>query len=424
MNVPLAYDRALPQRDLLLDLPSVSMHLSRLLGHGAPASIDQCERLRVNYQIGRSLRVLHRVAIDGAPYILAARALRDGRGREAYDRTRATAPAVLHGPVYDCEIDTVFWTFPHDRKLEHLPEISNAAPGVRDYVPRWEASQLVAYAPEKSATLACLDRAGRTLAYAKVSAAGDVAQDFGRYRSLELALRADHPHLRLPRALSYSERHRTLFLEPISSRRLGAMDRAQPAPDPWRLGAAIATLHSLDVPKATPVFSRFNRLRETAQLLGQVRPDLAERAMALADRLRAAPPALDAAVCLHGDVHPRNAIVNDDRVCLIDVENFAAGPAAADIGSFLGGLAYLRCRESGAADTGLLADLFLRGYEFLRGYAAVRPLPDAASLAWHTAASLFVGRAFRAVTRIRPLGLDHLERLLDDATALVRGARR
>jgi aminoglycoside phosphotransferase len=419
----LAQDQALPQRDLLLDVPSVAAHLARLMGNGTPAAIGDCERLRVNYQIGKSLRVLHRVAINGAHHVVAARAFREGRGRAAYCRAVEDGlPApMLQAPLYDEPIDTVFWTFPHDRKLERLPDVSRAAPGVRSFVPRWSSSRLVAYAPEKSATLACLDDSGRILAYAKVSASDQAEHDFKRYRSLESALPAASPHLRLPRALGYSERHRTLFLEPIAGRRLADPDGAQPTRDLRRLGAAIATLHALDAPDATPVFNRFTRLHETAQLLGRVRPDLAERAIALADLLTATrSSALQDPVCLHGDVHPKNAIVSGDRVCLIDVEDLAAGPAAADIGSFLAGLAYFRCRDAAAGDP--RTDILLRGYEFLRGYAAVRPLPDAAAIAWLTSASLFVERAFRAVTRIRPLGLDHLDRLLADAATLV-GAR-
>src|SRR5262245_30036742 len=85
----LAPDTALPQRDLLLDAPWITGHLSRLLGNGKPASIVHCERLRVNYQIGKSLRVLHRMVIDGSPHMLGAHAFRKGRGQTAFNRSVA-----------------------------------------------------------------------------------------------------------------------------------------------------------------------------------------------------------------------------------------------------------------------------------------------------------------------------------------------
>jgi Phosphotransferase enzyme family len=418
----LAPDPALPQRDLLLDIPAVTARLSRLFGNGKPAAIDGCERLRVNYQIGKSLRVLHRVAVDGAPLMIAARAFRDGRGAEAY--RRAALVAVSHGParplLHDPDLDTVFWTFPNDRRLAHLGAVSSVVPELRSLVPGWSAGRLIAYAPEKSATLACLDGAGRILAYAKVGASTQVEHDFRRYEDLGNALPRSDPHLRLPRAIGYSARHRTLVLEPVPGRRLADADGAVPAKDLERLGAAVATLHGIAAPPATPAFTRFDadRLAETARLLGRVRPDVAGRACELAGWLTSAKQAGAAdAVCLHGDIHPKNAILADGRITLIDIEDLAAGPAAADIGSLLAALHYLRCGNQIT-----IPDQVSLAGAFLTGYAAVRPLPGRACLGWHTAAALFVERAFRAVTRVRPLGLQHLDELLGVARQIVTEA--
>ena len=102
---------------------------------------------------------------------------------------------------------------------------------------------------------------------------------------------------------------------------------------------------------------------------------------------------------------------------MIDVEDLAVGPAAADIGSFLAGLQYLRRGNRIAiSENDTLAEAFLAGY------AAVRPLPGRPALAWHTAAALFIERAFHAVTRVRPNGLQHLDELLRDAGQLVTEA--
>jgi thiamine kinase-like enzyme len=118
--------------------------------------------------------------------------------------------------------------------------------------------------------------------------------------------------------------------------------------------------------------------------------------------------------CLHGDLHPKNAIACGNRMALIDVESAAMGPAAADLGSLLAGLVYRR-------ETGRLSpDAFrARGHACLAGYASRRRLPSAASLAWHTAAALFRERAARAVKRIRPLGLQSMPALLSAAEHLL-----
>jgi Ser/Thr protein kinase RdoA (MazF antagonist) len=121
------------------------------------------------------------------------------------------------------------------------------------------------------------------------------------------------------------------------------------------------------------------------------------------------PPA-GPAVCLHGDLHPKNGIVTQDGVALIDLDQSAAGPAAADVGSLLAGLRYGRRIGllSGSAERRLSA-------AFLAGYASTRPLPPMASLRWSMAAALLAERALRAVNRVRPEGLVHLDGLLADA---------
>ena len=125
-------------------------------------------------------------------------------------------------------------------------------------------------------------------------------------------------------------------------------------------------------------------------------------------------PRDDDIVCLHGDLHPKNAIRDCDRLALIDVEDVAIGPAAADLASVIAGFLYFH-----ASGTLTRARFSRIVGAFLTGYADVRPLPDVGSIQWHTAAALFIERASRAVTRIRPLGLAHLDRLLRDAVRVL-----
>jgi Ser/Thr protein kinase RdoA (MazF antagonist) len=101
---------------------------------------------------------------------------------------------------------------------------------------------------------------------------------------------------------------------------------------------------------------------------------------------------------------------------LIDLDQAAAGPAAADLGGMLAGLRY--CRRVGLCSRA--AERALAG-AFLAGYAAVRPLPPPAELRWHAAAALLAERALRAVNRVRAEGLLHLGEILDDARTLLIG---
>jgi Ser/Thr protein kinase RdoA (MazF antagonist) len=284
----------------------------------------------------------------------------------------------------------------------------------------WQSTQLVAYAPEKSATLACLDARGAIVAYAKVAASEPAEHDHARYRACcDAAI--GNPHLRLPRILDYIARYRLLLLEPMVGRRMNdPAGRSDGVEDASRLGAALAEFHAV-MPTDAPAFTRFapDRLSEARRLVVRVRPDVEESIDALLRKLIAQQPCESGpGVCLHGDVHPKNAIVTDRGVALIDVEDVAVGPAAADLGSFLAALVYLRCggRLNARAHDAI-------AHAFLLGYEARRPLPTKSALTWHTAAALLVERIFRAVSRVRPLGLMYLPDLVNAACAILDEGR-
>jgi Phosphotransferase enzyme family len=417
-------DAALPQRDALLDVKTIADRIGHLIHAAGPVAIGRCERLRVNYQVGKSLRVLHQVEVAGSTRTISARAFREGRGEDACREARAAAPSCdgLSPVFYDDGLNAAFWVFPHDRKIAGLAAIANGEVSRRDRLPcAWTSTRLMAYAPEKSATLACLDDDGAIVAYAKASAHDQTRHDCERYRALGESL-GRSPHLRLPRPLAYVPRHRLLVVEAIAGRRMDDPGvGAQAIEDATRFGAALATFHEL-AHAGVPTFTRFAppRLIEAGRLVAMVRADVEESVSALARELIARQPdEPDAAVCLHGDVHPKNAIVTDPGVALIDMEDVATGPPAADLGSFLAALLYLRRGGRFGDDT---CDAVARS--FFGGYGSIRPLPSRTALGWHTAAALLIERILRAVTRVRPLGLLHLPELLGDARAVMADGPR
>ena len=420
----LAPDAGVPQRDALLDTDVVADRIGRLSGIGGATKIERCERLRVNYQIGKSLRVVHRIEVGRDSWTIAARTYRDGRGARAFDEARTTTVPCgdVHAVFYDTGLNTVFWVFPNDRKITGLAALVSSRRLLSEALPReWTSTRLMAYAPEKSATVALLDDGGRVIAYAKFFAGDDGERDYAMYQAL--AASADRGvHVRLPRALAYVPRCRALVVEAIAGRRMAdPSGDADAIDDAARLGAALARFHGL-TPIEAPPFARFasDRLIEARRLIACVRPDVANLADTLMhDLIARRPDHAEPPCCLHGDVHQKNAIVADGGVVLIDVDDLAIGPASADLGSFLAALIYLRRGERIGRDTcKAMADAFLSRY------ASLRALPPLASLRWHTAAALFVERALRAVTRVRPLGLLYLRELLGDAHALLAGRPR
>ena len=414
MTPALDRDPAVPQRDQLLDETLVGERLARVLGPDGPLDIDDCRQLRVKYRVGARLRVVHRVDVGSTSFDVAASTFRSAdRSERAYAQAWAQqVPSGLVRPVaHDRELRTVFWTFPNDRKIAHLPEPAGPAPELADLLPAWSRSALASYAPEKAATFRCLDRAGRTLAYAKVYA-GDEGERAGHvHDTLTRALPDDDPDLRLPRSLAYSPPHRTLLIEAVEGTPLLAPEVADARAAYRRLGRALARLHGLAPPDRTR-FRRSDpdRLVAAADLIGCVRSDVAAQARALARAISALVDPDASAVCLHGDVNFRNALLDDGRVALIDLDQVAAGPLAAELGSVLASLRY-------AGVVGLLPPAVVPelAASFVSGYAELRRPPRDAALRAHTAAALLTERSLRVVTRVRPEGLRRLPALLEEA---------
>jgi aminoglycoside phosphotransferase len=410
MSGLLEHDPAVPQRDALLDESFVAARLSALLG-----PVTSCRRTRVKYRVGARLRVVHRIAVGGARYDVAASTFpTPERSARAYEEglARAVPCGPLRPVAHDRELRTVFWIFPNDRKLPHLGELTAPARGLAEALaPEWAASRLVAYAPEKAATVHCLDGAGSGFAYAKGYAGEDGKRTHRVHAALGEALE-DDPHLHVPRALGYSAAHRTLLVEEVDGRPLLADPRA----GYLRLGRGLARLHRL----APPDGARFTRadperLRQAARLIGTVRSDVAALARELAKELSGSLDPHAEAVCLHGDANFRNALVQNGRVALIDLDQVAAGPAAAELGSVLAALHY--AGAVGVVPPSAVPDL---RRAFLAGYAELRRVPEEATLRRYTAAALLGERALRVVTRVRRAGLTRLPELLLAARELLR----
>ena len=182
--------------------------------------------------------------------------------------------------------------------------------------------------------------------------------------------------LRLPWAISYDPEHRVLECEALDGRPLAALEGSELERGMRRLGAALANLHRLDVPPVDPTV-RAPRADGAAARRSADRRACARTAPArpreLADRLVAERPQAAPAVCLHGDVHPKNVLVGDGGLALVDLDQVALGPAAADVGGILAGLRYRRLiGELSDAAEGALAQAVLDGYAAAGGRARPR----------------------------------------------------
>lgn len=405
----LAPDLALPQRDLLLDDQQMAARLSLLITRDGPSVVDSCEKQRIKYRIGESLRILYRLYVNGRPHLIAAKAF-----AEPYAETAAGASAIFENSrqVFDRDLRTSFWVCPNDRKIAHLSLLRDSPETLsRVLGGNWQHSEAIAYVPEKCATVRCLDGDGQAIAYAKMYAATEGRSIHRTYLQLASAC------ARVVKPLEYSEPHRLLLLNAVPGTRIADLKHKKLIDGFAGLAQTLASLHSAPIPSQLPRFHRhdLDRLRMCARIVGIARPDVARVTSQLGDDLRSIVPPAGPMVCLHGDVHPKNGIALNGLVTLIDLDQSGTGPAAADLGSMLALLHYnwrigliTRRRERELASA------------FLDAYAGSRQLPTQRSLSWHTAAALLSERALRAVNRIRPEGLHHLLQLLDDAREILR----
>ena len=409
MNALLASDPALPQRDVLVDEAVMAQYLSRLIARYGNFGISHCERLRTKYRVGASLRVLYEVSGDGGhAYRIAARAF----PRSQQITTKRTSTPEIYAP----ELNTIFWVFPHDRKIKNLIVLTGIPEELRDIEGRkWVQSRIVGHVPEKSVTARCLDQDHNIIAYAKIYAGEEGREVYDAYQEIHAVLKADLVQLRIPRVLSYYDKHHLLLLESVPGVSLSALQQAEREYAYHRLGEALKILHSITPPSSTPRSTRLTTdgLRQAAVTISQARPEVADLAQRLAGKLIARHDEFSAAkpVLLHGDLHPKNVLLHEERLSLLDLDQAATGAAALDVGSVIAGLYCEVCTGLLTHDDcSSLTNAFLTGYGF-----------SVDSLRWHVAAALLEERALRTVTRIRFGGLEKLPEILTTAEAVLNG---
>lgn len=392
----LALDPAFPQRDLLLDESLMTEYLSRLVDFG----MHDCERLRTKYRVGTSLRVLYKLRGNGHSYRIAARA--QPRTRRV---SNLTSPLEVNAP----ELNTTFWIFPHDRKIKNLSVLTDIPYEIQNIAGQtWIKSRIVAHAPEKSVTAQCLGEDEQIIAYAKIYGGDEGRPIFETYTHVAKSLASCG--VQIPRALAYFEKHHLLLLEPVP----GVSLSSQPEDAFFRLGRALRKLHSIDPP---PSISRATRLtpeaiKQATATISQARPDVAELVHGLSTKL-IAQYTNGQPVFLHGDVHPKNILVNDDQLFLLDLDQAAIGAAEVDLGSVIAGLYCDACTGTRTWDEATsLKQALLTGYDASH---------DSHTLRWHIAAALLQERALRSVTRVRTATLQKLPDLLLTAEAVLNG---
>lgn len=407
-------DPVIPSRDLLLDPETVSEIIGRITHH--EGAMEWCSLRRAKYRVGESLRVVYDVIADGHEYVMSARTFADSA--VAFHDAVAKAEQVLGMPgvAHDPRTDTVWWTVPNDRKLRNLSTLLDPPVRVRRTSGvAWDQSRLVEYAPERSATARLLDTRGQISGFAKAYRDRDVLDVANEYNRVAASV-AMLDGIRTPRALGWARPDRIVVLEAMRGRPWTQLPNDLRPLAMARFGSALANIHSLPSDFGRGPFQRYrlDRVLNSADLVAVARPDVAVPMRRLRDKLAGGPPAAEATVCLHGDVHANNVLFYGDDVHMIDFDQGGSGPAAADIGSVLASLLTIRRSTPLIAVDGLAE-------QFLDGYRAIAALPSDDELRWYTAAAFVAERAIRAVNRVNYATLAVLPDLVEMADAVLTG---
>jgi len=404
----LAPDPALPRRDDLLDGTLVGARLGELWGEGGGQTLGSCTRVRATYRRGESLRTTYRIEDGAGARLVSARMFTASRASGKFVQARDAAihrGASSASVLFDDSLDTVFWVFPEDRKLRGLAELTSPSPATRAVLAgSWSRSELLAYTPEKAATVRCEDASGGVLGFAKVQVGDEGRRSVAVLRAARRGI-TDAGPLRLPDAVAYlADRHMALFT-PAPGRPLHQLSRDRLPEAMAALGAGLAVLHRQPTDGFAP-FMRLDpsRLGAAAEVLQLARPDLAPLVQSLAQALLLSPPSRGEPVLLHGDLHPKNVLVHDAGISLVDLDQAGSGPAAAELGGMLARLWCPRPGDEITDDTAATAaDAFLASYGSAPGHR---------DLHWYAAAALLVERAARAVHRVDVRTLSVLEQVL------------
>lgn len=333
------------------------------------------------------------------------------------------------------ELDMVMWSFPNDRKLLQLSNMANPSwyrdqmyincgGGRAGAVGKVTEAEIVHYVPEQACTVRLtVDHGGNR--YAKGYVTDDGAYTYRIMNELSEEYRVANRFLRLTRPLAYWPEARILIQTAATGIPVSLLKRDSTR---WlqslRLSAAaLRSFHSIPAPptaRATDESTWTDRLSRSLQLVAKIGGSHFDRLQPVVERLLAIQPAVsvDQTTTIHGDLHPRNLLVDDDSVAIIDLDNVQRGEVSNDIGSFLAGLLYLG-RRWGHTPLQIRdsVSIFLSVYARHDGNKT-----ETHVLGWYVAASLIAERIYRCITGNPQFSPSLLSELISAAHRLAGGS--
>ncbi len=436
-------DPRLPQLTRAVDAQAMQHVFEVALREYGVQRVTGCEVERIKYRPGRNCTVSYRLEIRderlGCHYIqrVAGRFCGPGEAarRHARNAGRVTLASRCGLPsLLVPSLEFFAWFLPNDPKLTSLPILVEA---IREGgSPLSEALAVMTGEAEVA-----LDLSAALVQYvpeSRACARFDVALANGRRVRLFAKLDRDNggqaTH-RLMEALSGSEASRSgrlrtprsLLWQPDTGLHWQAALPGRPLfdchPDcpPWlgaEVGALMAALHDTPIPDTRPSGPDLLQSQPgaCAALLARVEPAWGPSLDRLLARLEQQLPAARTLpqATLHGDLHPRNLLLDGDRLSLIDLDSVRRGPAVLELGAWI----------AGNLDRALLSGASLEAVQetaaaMLDRYVreSRQPVPPPL-VAWATARALLCERASRGVANLKPGRFERVPALLSLANLI------
>ncbi len=332
-------------------------------------------------------------------------------------------PATFGEGVVRLDRSTIFYGLPNDQRLRRLrwfvsgrklKRSLEAALGTEHLISGHRTTvDILRYKPERrlviGADVVFDDRSRRRLVVRYATSA----------RANELAIGARHLRrsgVSVPQPVAQIEGGRVGIDEHIDGSLLIDAVRAGTIPAD-EVAEALVTLHrspTIDELTSRNVGTELARAEIALDDLVGLAPGLNGRCRRLGDRLAGRRPSIDRpAVFLHGDLHPKNAIITQNGATLIDLDRMAAGPPEVDLGTLLAHAVAIGHRRPGWSPN---AETHTR--TVIECYRSRGGDIDGRALRWFTAVGL-VELALLVARHVEPGWLMVAERLVDCAAELL-----
>jgi len=411
--------------------------------------IDDCQIVRVKYRPESNCLVTYRLELTNieakAQSCIFITVLACVRGKSlslfrSLQHQSIISTRLNDGVFHLPDLESVAWVFPNDRRLPGLSALVDSdGRTLADVVAsafgdKWvideSMSEMAQYAAENS----CTTRVDLKLRNLQTGIC-ETHVIFGKTYRTDQAERA----WRVLNHLWESDTGRHIFPKPLAYQpetntiwQLGAMgmplvefyrDAALFSHYIHRAGSAVAALHRIQTPFADLINRDeiISRLDRAARLISRVRPSRRRQLQNIVDNLTDLSSAMgESPVCtLHGDLHLKNLFVTNDGIVLIDFDDLCRGDPLRDVGSFIATLHYRGLVEGKPyRETEDVTGLFIQAYS---ANMEMEMEISGAVINWHIASALIYERAYRCITRLKPVRVEIIDEIIEMAVGFCSG---